>query len=79
MTDSAGVQKESYMLGVPCITLRENAECVGTVSDGWNVLVGSDYAKIMDAMEDFYESRVKGEIFGKGDATERIDERISSI
>jgi len=53
LTDSGGIQKEAYMLGVPCVTMRENTEWVETVEDGWNVLVGADYEEIVDAIEGF--------------------------
>jgi UDP-N-acetylglucosamine 2-epimerase (non-hydrolysing) len=52
LTDSGGIQKEAYMLGKPCITLRENTEWVETVDAGWNVLVGADMEKIMKAVVD---------------------------
>ena len=52
LTDSGGIQKEAYMLGKPCITLRENTEWVETVDAGWNVLVGADMEKIVKAVED---------------------------
>lgn len=72
LTDSGGVQKESYMLGVPCITMRENTEWIETIESGWNMLVGANYEKITDAIMNFEVSKSKNDIFGKGDASEKI-------
>lgn len=72
LTDSGGVQKEAYMLGVPCITMRENTEWVETVEDGWNVLVGADYGKIVDSIKNFEGANERGSIFGNGDASKKI-------
>lgn len=74
LTDSGGLQKEAYILGVPCITLRETTEWVETVEAGWNVLVGADYGKIMDTVSEFEGAKERPALFGAGDASSRIAE-----
>ncbi len=80
VTDSGGVQKEAFFYRVPCVTTRDETEWVETVESGWNVLVGSDANKIVDAVVR-HAQRVKLDIspYGQGDAAERIlDVLISS-
>lgn len=76
LTDSGGVQKEAYILNVPCVTLRENTEWVETVSDGWNVLVGSDREKIVRSSREFSPCVAPRNVFGDGNARARIREII---
>lgn len=46
LTDSGGIQEESTVLGIPCLTLRENTERPATVDEGTNTLVGRDPDKL---------------------------------
>jgi UDP-GlcNAc3NAcA epimerase len=79
LTDSGGVQKEAYVLGVPCITMRETTEWVETVQDGWNVLVGSDHDAIVRAAREFVPEKERSDVFGKGDAAEAIARVIGEM
>lgn len=72
VTDSGGVQKEAYFLGVPCITAREQTEWVETIEAGWNILVGSDEKAILDALVNFAPSGGRPAYFGDGSAASRI-------
>ncbi len=69
LTDSGGIQKEAYLLGVPCITLRENTEWVETVESGWNVLVGAKRDRILDAVRHFSPLARQKNLFGEGNAS----------
>ncbi len=48
LTDSGGIQEETTILAVPCLTLRENTERPVTVTEGTNIVVGADPQKIAD-------------------------------
>src|SRR5659263_8759 len=72
LTDSGGIQKEAYMLGVPCITLRENTEWMETLEGGWNVLVEADKGKIIKELYKLAPMVAQGNIFGNSRASERI-------
>jgi UDP-N-acetylglucosamine 2-epimerase (non-hydrolysing) len=72
LTDSGGIQKEAYLLGVPCITLRDTTEWVETVRDGWNVLVGADRKTIADAVHRFSPAGERSMVFGEAGAAGRI-------
>jgi UDP-N-acetylglucosamine 2-epimerase (non-hydrolysing)/UDP-GlcNAc3NAcA epimerase len=71
LTDSGGVQKEAYLLGVPCVTLRGSTEWVETVEAGWNVLVDLDREAAVAALERRPPTE-RPELYGGGHAAERV-------
>jgi UDP-GlcNAc3NAcA epimerase len=66
LTDSGGVQKEAYWLGVPCVTLRDETEWVETVQTGWNVLVGSGSEMIVRTVHSFVPAEPRPALYGDG-------------
>ncbi len=75
LTDSGGLQEETTVLGVPCITLRENTERPITCTEGTNVIVGNKKDRILEAAREVLDGRRRaGKIPEKwdGKAAERI-------
>jgi UDP-N-acetylglucosamine 2-epimerase (non-hydrolysing)/UDP-GlcNAc3NAcA epimerase len=77
LTDSGGVQKEAYLLGVPCVTLRDTTEWGETVEAGWNTLVDLDAGAALAAIER-RPPQERPELYGGGHAAERVCEVISA-
>ena len=72
LTDSGGIQKEAYALGVPCITLRNETEWVESVNAKWNLLVGADKKKIISALRNFSPRTKRTNLYGSGNSANKI-------
>jgi UDP-N-acetylglucosamine 2-epimerase (non-hydrolysing) len=74
LTDSGGIQEETTILGVPCLTMRENTERPITITHGTNRLVGTDPTRIAAAWNDVRNSVASPQVppLWDGSAAERI-------
>ncbi len=75
VTDSGGVQKEAYLAGVPCVTMRPSTEWVETVDAGWNVLVDLDPAAARAAVERTPPVE-RPQLYGDGNAGARVADAV---
>jgi UDP-N-acetylglucosamine 2-epimerase (non-hydrolysing) len=80
LTDSGGIQEETTVLGIPCLTLRDNTERPITIREGTNTVIGNDPERILSASFDILESSPRGKKrpkFWDGKAAHRIVEVLT--
>ena len=73
-----GVQKEAYLAGVRCVTLRPSTEWVETVDSGWNTLVDLDLGAALEALEGVAPVE-RPQLYGDGHAAERCVAAIGEL
>ncbi|MFH1129971.1 MAG: UDP-N-acetylglucosamine 2-epimerase (non-hydrolyzing) [Pseudomonadota bacterium] len=81
LTDSGGIQEETTVLGVPCITLRENTERPVTIEEGTNFLAGTNREKILKGVRQAIDAPPQGRIprFWDGKSAQRIANHLASM
>lgn len=82
ITDSGGITEETTVMGVPCMTLRDNTERPETITEGTNELIGTNPKAIAPAMETLFSGKwKKGEIpeLWDGKTAERIVEQLLKV
>ena len=77
LTDSGGLQKESFFFKKPCLTMRDETEWIELIDNNYNKLVGADREKIFTAyQEQQYDSDYSKNLYGNGDASSVIIEEL---
>jgi UDP-N-acetylglucosamine 2-epimerase len=79
LTDSGGMQKEAYLLGVRCVTLRDETEWTETVEAGWNRLVGANPDLIRAAVLEWHPAGERPDFYGDGHAADKICDLLTKI
>lgn len=78
ITDSGGMQKEAYFMKKICITIRDETEWVETVESGWNIIVGANKYKILEAITNTISGKKYTQLFGDGKAALKIIDIINN-
>jgi len=76
VTDSGGVQREAYLLGVPCVVLRSRTEWTELVKSGWILLLGTELIRLGALLDSLEPPEKRPPILGDGKAAERITKVI---